>query len=102
MSTLFNGASSVAQVGVAMSFAGLTASQQGGIAALDNINEVMGIVKYYLENAKLIREVDKRGREADFDRGGGKDVETGADRAWQGFVRISSFGQRDNVIEACK
>ena len=60
MSTLFNGASSVAQVGRLISFRCLTRIlQQGGIAALDNINQVMDIVKYYLANAKLVREVDR-------------------------------------------
>eukprot|EP00961_Rhodomonas_salina_P178456 2407130-Rhodomonas_salina.1 len=42
MSTLFNGASSVAQA--------------GGLAVLDNMEPVKDIVKYYGENAKLIRE----------------------------------------------
>ena len=30
--------------------------QIGGIAALDNMEPVMDIVKYYLENARLVRE----------------------------------------------
>ncbi|EKX45254.1 hypothetical protein GUITHDRAFT_152780 [Guillardia theta CCMP2712] len=114
MSTLFNGASSVAQ--------------QGGIAALDNINQVMDIVKYYLENAKLVREtLDSCGIKyygGDnapyiFAHFPGRDswdafeeiltkcqvVTTpgfGFGPAGQGFVRISAFGQRENVVEACK
>jgi hypothetical protein len=31
--------------------------QIGGIAALDNLKPVEDIVKYYMENARLVREV---------------------------------------------
>eukprot|EP00286_Rhodomonas_abbreviata_P024944 CAMPEP_0181307448 /NCGR_PEP_ID=MMETSP1101-20121128/10888_1 /TAXON_ID=46948 /ORGANISM="Rhodomonas abbreviata, Strain Caron Lab Isolate" /LENGTH=406 /DNA_ID=CAMNT_0023413671 /DNA_START=33 /DNA_END=1253 /DNA_ORIENTATION=+ len=113
MSTLFNGAGSVAQA--------------GGLAVLDNMEEVKAIVKYYGENAKLIRECLTEcgityfgGTNAPytFAHFPGKDswdmfdeiltkcevVTTpgvGFGPAGQGYVRISAFGQRDNVIEAC-
>eukprot|EP00281_Chroomonas_sp_CCMP1168_P032327 CAMPEP_0206236452 /NCGR_PEP_ID=MMETSP0047_2-20121206/13726_1 /ASSEMBLY_ACC=CAM_ASM_000192 /TAXON_ID=195065 /ORGANISM="Chroomonas mesostigmatica_cf, Strain CCMP1168" /LENGTH=406 /DNA_ID=CAMNT_0053660795 /DNA_START=125 /DNA_END=1345 /DNA_ORIENTATION=- len=114
MSTLFNGAASV--------------SQAGGLAVLDNMDEIDKIVKFYMENAKLIRECfDEIGIKYygginapyTFVHFPGRDswevfdeiltkcqvVTTpgvGFGPAGQGFVRISAFGDRDNVIEACK
>ena len=42
---------------------GRSAGQAGGIAALDNLKPVEDIVKYYMENARLVREVrGERGR----------------------------------------
>eukprot|EP00283_Hemiselmis_rufescens_P019901 CAMPEP_0173437880 /NCGR_PEP_ID=MMETSP1357-20121228/18671_1 /TAXON_ID=77926 /ORGANISM="Hemiselmis rufescens, Strain PCC563" /LENGTH=406 /DNA_ID=CAMNT_0014403095 /DNA_START=25 /DNA_END=1245 /DNA_ORIENTATION=- len=114
MSTVFNGAASV--------------SQAGGLAVLDNMPAVMDIVKYYMENAKLVRETfDELG----FKYYGGTNAPytfvhfpgrdswevfdeilekcqvvttpgVGFGPSGQGFVRISAFGDRDNVIEACK
>ncbi len=40
MSTLFNGAASVSQI--------------GGLAVLDNMGPVEDIIKYYMENARLV------------------------------------------------
>jgi LL-diaminopimelate aminotransferase len=114
MSTLFNGAGSV--------------SQAGGLAVLANMKPVEDIVKYYMENARIIRETfDGLGQKY---YGGtnapyifvhmpGKDSwemfdeilnkcqvvctpGVGFGPAGQGFVRISAFGDRDNVIEACE
>mmetsp|Transcript_53023 Transcript_53023/g.126132 ORF Transcript_53023/g.126132 Transcript_53023/m.126132 type:complete len:376 (-) Transcript_53023:61-1188(-) len=113
MSTLFNGASNMAQI--------------GGIATLDNHDEVMNIVKYYLDNAKLVcacleecgikyyggvnapytfAHFPGRNSWEMFDEILTKcEVVTtpgvGFGPAGQGFVRISAFGQRANVVEAC-
>jgi LL-diaminopimelate aminotransferase len=114
MSTIFNGASSPAQA--------------GGLAVLANMGVVTDIVKYYMENAKLVREaLDECGIKYyggvnapyTFVHFPGRDswdvfdeiltkcqvVTTpgvGFGPSGQGFVRISAFGQRDNVVEACR
>ena len=89
---------------------------------------VEDIVKYYMENAKMVREtLDECGIKYfgginapyTFVQFPGRDswdvfdeiltkcqvVTTpgvGFGPSGQGFVRISAFGQRDNVIEACR
>ncbi|KAJ1469212.1 pyridoxal phosphate-dependent transferase, partial [Baffinella frigidus] len=99
----------------------------GGIATLDNHDEVMNIVKYYLDNAKLVcacleecgikyyggvnapytfAHFPGRNSWEMFDEILTKcEVVTtpgvGFGPAGQGFVRISAFGQRANVVEAC-
>jgi len=114
MSTVFNGASNMAQA--------------GGLAVLNNMGAVEEIVKYYMENARLVREtLDECGIKYygginapyTFVHFPGRDswdafeeiltkcqvVTTpgvGFGPAGQGFVRISAFGQRDNVVEACR
>jgi LL-diaminopimelate aminotransferase len=113
MSTLFNGAANV--------------SQNGGLAALNNMKEVMDIVGYYLENAKLIcacleecgiKYYGGVNAPYTFAHFPGKDswemfdeiltkcqvVTTpgvGFGPSGQGFIRISAFGARENVVEAC-
>jgi len=114
MSTIFNGAASPAQA--------------GGLAVLANMGVVEDIVKYYMENAKMVREtLDECGIKYfgginapyTFVQFPGRDswdvfdeiltkcqvVTTpgvGFGPSGQGFVRISAFGQRDNVVEACR
>lgn len=113
MSTLFNGAASVSQI--------------GGLAVLEDLKPVQDIVDYYLENARLVREcltelgikfyggvnapytfVHFPGRDSweVFDEILNKcQVVTtpgvGFGPAGQGFIRISAFAHRENVLEAC-
>lgn len=120
MTTIFNGASNIAQ--------------RGGFAALDEtgLREMRGLTDFYLENARLI----KKALEGDNFRALGVRI-FGADNApylwvqfpgkksWdvfdgiltrcrivttpgagfgpagESFIRFSAFGSRENVIEAC-
>lgn len=121
MTTLFNGASSIAQAG------GIAAMSDEGLA------EMKGLTDYYLENARLIREAVLSKTFADI----GAEVYGGANapyvwvrfpgmQSWkvfdkildqchvvttpgagfgpsgESFIRFSAFGHRENVIEACK
>ena len=121
MTTLFNGASNIAQ--------------QGGLAALDpkGIEETTGLVDYYLENARLMEEA-LRGE--NFAAAGVRVYYTGDSpylwvnfpgwKSWdifdkildecrvvttpgsgfgpsgESYLRFSSFGHRDDVREACR
>ena len=120
MTTIFNGASNIAQ--------------RGGFAALDEtgLREMRGLTDFYLENARLI----KKALEGDNFRASGVRI-FGADNApylwvqfpgkksWdvfddilnrcrivttpgagfgpagESFIRFSAFGSRENVLEAC-
>ncbi|MCR5607215.1 MAG: LL-diaminopimelate aminotransferase [Treponema sp.] len=121
MTTLFNGASNIAQA--------------GGLAALDDegLKEMKGLVDYYLENARLIKSV----LTADSFKNAGVEVYSDGNapylwvrfpgkKSWdifdaildqchvvttpgsgfgpagESFVRFSSFGHRADVEEACK
>lgn len=117
MTTLFNGASNIAQ--------------QGAFAALDSegVKEMKGVIAYYLENARLINETVRLWKGAEvfftgnspylwirfpgqkswdiFDRllDECRVVTTpgaGFGSAGESFIRISAFGHRADVEEACK
>jgi len=114
MGTLFNGAANVAQA--------------GAIAALSNMEETTALVTHYMGNAKIIRETFEGlglkchgGTNAPyvFVHFPGQDswdvfkeilekvqvVTTpgaGFGPAGQGFVRVSGFGHRESVLEACE
>ncbi len=121
MTTLFNGASNIAQ--------------QGGLAALDDegIKETTALVNYYLDNAKLMQ---KTLTSSNFSGAGVKVYYTGDSpylwvyfpgwKSWdifdkilnecnvvttpgsgfgpsgEGYVRFSCFGHRSDVEEACR
>jgi len=113
MGTLFNGAANVAQA--------------GAIAALSNMEETTALVTHYMGNAKIIMDTFTGlgmevhgGTDAPyvFVRFPGRDswdvfqeimekvqvVTTpgaGFGPSGQGFVRVSAFGNRENVLEAC-
>jgi LL-diaminopimelate aminotransferase len=114
MATVFNGAPNVAVT--------------GGMAVLDNLHDVMAIVEYYMDNAKLVRDTVKKcgftcygGENAPyvFVHFPGRDswdvfdeilqnchiVTTpgvGFGPAGQGYVRISSYGTKEDCITACE
>lgn len=114
MSTLFNGAGSVAQA--------------GAVAVLNNLDTAQETVQYYMENAAIICSCFN---ELGFKYVGGKNAPyvfvhfpgrdswevfeeilkncqvvttpgSGFGPAGEGFVRVSAFGKRENVIEACE
>lgn len=115
MSTAFNGASNIVQ--------------NGGLACLDpeGMKEINSLIDYYLENANLLRETMTG---LGYDVYGGTDapyifVDIGAS-SWdkfseilekaqvvtipgagfgpggEGFLRLSAFASRDNIVEACE
>lgn len=113
MGTLFNGAANVAQA--------------GAVAALSNMEETTSLVTHYMGNAKIIRECFQ---ELGFEIYGGEDAPyvfvhfpgrdswevfqefmekvqvvttpgSGFGPSGQGFVRVSAFGHRADVEEAC-
>jgi LL-diaminopimelate aminotransferase len=112
--THFNGAPNIAMA--------------GGIAALKNMDVVMKVIEYYQENTRLIMETFKElgfkdiigGRNSpyvfvNFPGKGSWDAfdeilekcqvittpGVGFGPAGEGFVRVSSYGTRENVVEAC-
>jgi LL-diaminopimelate aminotransferase len=120
MTTIFNGASNIAQ--------------HGGLASLDEkgIAETRALTDYYLENAKLIRAAlgGENFRKAGVEVYGGDNAPyvwarfpgrksweifdlvldtchvvctpgSGFGPAGESFIRFSSFGHRDQVAEAC-
>lgn len=115
MTTVFNGASNIVQL--------------GGIAALDKtgVEEMRATIAFYMENAKIIKAtLDGLGIQtygganapyiwAHFPGQDSWDVFThilekafvvttpgaGFGPAGQGFLRFSAFGHRENVLEAC-
>jgi len=101
----------------------------GGLAVLQNMDVVMDVVKYYQENTRIIMETFKElgftgiygGRNSPyvfvkFPGKGSWDAfdeilnkaqvittpGVGFGPAGEGFVRISSYGTRENVLEACR
>jgi LL-diaminopimelate aminotransferase len=114
MATIFNGAPNVACA--------------GGVAVLENIPQVMQVVEYYMENAKLIREtfsncgfkcyggvnspyvfVHFPGRDSwdVFDEilNNVHVVTTpgvGFGPAGQGYIRVSAYGRKEDCILACQ
>lgn len=115
MTTAFNGASNVVQ--------------SGGLACLDpeGMKEINTLIDYYLENAAMLRETMT---ELGYDVYGGTDapyifVDVGGS-SWdtfseilekaqivtipgagfgpggEGYLRLSAFASRDNIIEACE
>jgi len=113
INTIFNGAANV--------------SQCGGLAVLDNMAEIKKTVAFYMENARLVRECCKEcgikyfgGVNAPytfmhFPGRGSWDVfdeilancqvvttpGAGFGPSGDGFVRISAFGSREQIVEAC-
>ncbi len=116
MTTLFNGASNIAQYG------GMAALEDAGLA------EMKSLIAYYMENAKIIKKaLDAKGLKtcggvnapyvwAHFPGRKSWDVFTeilekcqivttpgsGFGPAGEGFVRFSAFGHREDFIEAVK
>lgn len=116
VSTIFNGASNIAQ--------------EGGIAALEpqGLKEIKTLTDFYLENAKIIKEtLQEQGLEVygginapylwvRFSHRKSWDIfqdymekfhiittpGSGFGPSGEGFVRFTAFGQRHNVIEACE
>jgi LL-diaminopimelate aminotransferase len=115
VTTLFNGASNIAQAG------GLAMFSDEGMV------EMRGLVDFYLENAALIR---KALHEAKFETWGGDNAPyiwtripgktsweafaailekanvvttpgSGFGSAGEGYLRVNAFGHREDVIEAC-
>lgn len=112
VTTFFNGASNI--------------SQAGGLAALAHLDESEALTRYYLENARLIKEaLLPKG----FPIYGGENapylwVDFGNHKSWdlfqwflektgvittpgsgfgscgEGFIRFSSFGKRENIMKA--
>lgn len=116
MSTFFNGASNIAQY--------------GGIAALEDkgMREVEGLINYYLDNARIIKEtLEKHGIKtyggtsapyvwAHFPNKGSWEMfddllerahiittpGEGFGPAGSGFIRMSAFGNRNDILEAMR
>ena len=87
MTTLFNGASNIAQ--------------QGGLAALDDegIKETTGLVNYYLENAKLMQKALTGSNFAD---AGVKVYYTGdSPYLWVYFPKWKSWDIFDKILDEC-
>lgn len=117
MTTLFNGASNVAQ--------------QGALAALDETGrkEMRGVIEYYLENARIIEKTVRKWKNAEVFFTGNSPylwIRFAGQKSWdifdkildecrvvttpgagfgpagESFVRISAFGHRADVEEACR
>ena len=88
MTTLFNGASNIAQA--------------GGLAALDleGMKETRGLVDYYLDNAKLMKETLERDN---FKNAGVKVYYTGdSPYLWVHFPGWSSWDIFDKILDECR
>lgn len=117
MTTLFNGASNIAQ--------------QGALAALDETGrrEMRSVIEYYLENARIIERTVRKWKNADVFFTGNSPylwIRFAGKKSWdifdaildkchvvttpgagfgpagESFVRISAFGHRADVEEACR
>lgn len=117
MTTLFNGASNIAQ--------------QGALAALDEIGrrEMRSVIEYYLENARIIEKTVRKWKNAEVFFTGNSPylwIRFAGQKSWdifdkildecrvvitpgagfgpagESFVRISAFGHRADVEEACR
>lgn len=117
MTTLFNGASNIAQ--------------QGALAALDETGrrEMRSVIEYYLENARIIEKTVRKWKNAEVFFTGNSPylwIRFAGQKSWdifdsildkcrvvttpgsgfgpagESFIRISAFGHRADVEEACR
>lgn len=117
MTTLFNGSSNIAQ--------------QGALAALDETGrrEMRSVIEYYLENARIIEKTVRKWKNAEVFFTGNSPylwIRFGGRKSWdifdsildkcrvvttpgsgfgpagESFIRISAFGHRADVEEACR